>query len=95
MAVMNIETESGYKLTVDEEALNDIQLIDDLKDLDAGNMLALSSASERLLGREQREELYKQIKEKTGSQRVKVNDFKDALSEIITAIGKSSEKVKK
>lgn len=71
--------ESGFDYEVDENNLDDMRLFDDLAAMEE-NPLVTIRVIEKILGKEQKEKLYKHL-EKDG--RVPTKDFSDALSEII------------
>ena len=78
-----IKLNSGLVLNIDEEAMNDMELLDDLAQLDEGNGLAIPRVCDRLLGKE-KEKLYESIRE---NGRVKVTDTVEAMKEILSKLG--------
>ena len=54
---MKGKTSSGFEYELNEEALDDYELLEDLCEMDAGNMSKMSSVMNRLIGAEQKERL--------------------------------------
>lgn len=60
------KTESGFAFQIDEEARDDMELLDAILKLDAGERQYMSEVVERLLGEEQRNKLYDHCRGKSG-----------------------------
>ena len=54
---MKGKTSSGFEYELDEAALDDYELLEDLCEMDAGNVAKMSSMLNRLIGTEQKERL--------------------------------------
>ena len=55
--------QNGFKFKVDEASLDDMELLEDLAEIDKGNVLKYPSAIERILGKEQKAKLYDKIRD--------------------------------
>jgi hypothetical protein len=58
MEYITVTTPSGFTAEIDQTAVDDIELVEDLSRLDQGDLLAVSSALKRLLGEKQKKALY-------------------------------------
>ena len=70
--------ENGFEFELDETKIDDMRFLEMLADID-DNPLVLPKVVEIMLGKEQKEKLYKHL-EKDG--RVAIGDFTVAISEI-------------
>ena len=59
-------TSSGFEYNLDETALDDYELLEDLCELDNGNTARTISALNRLLGTEQKDRLKEHLREENG-----------------------------
>lgn len=59
-------TESGFEFEIEEDALDDIELLEDLCALDRGELDALPAALERIIGTEQKKALYNHVRNEKG-----------------------------
>lgn len=91
--IIKITVESGYELTIDKDSMNDMELLEDLVELDKGNIAVLPDISSRLLG-DGKADVYAHIKKETGKNRVGVDDFQKFIKEIVDALGKQSSEGK-
>lgn len=65
---MKGKTSSGFEYELDEAALDDYELLEDLCEMDAGNVAKMSSMLNRLIGTEQKERLKEHLRtERKGS----------------------------
>ena len=77
------KTKSGFHYSIPEEALDDMELVDALSEMDDGNITSYRYAMKALLGEDQRKELYEFLRDKkTG--RVSARAVFKAFSEILT-----------
>ena len=76
------KTQSGFEFSIDENALNDMELFDDLVEIDNGNTLAISSVCNRILGK-QKMALYDHLRGEDG--RVPMDKVVSAVGEILKA----------
>lgn len=60
------KTASGFAFLIDEEARDDMELLDVIVKLDAGEKQYMSEVVERLLGTKQRDKLYDHCRGKSG-----------------------------
>ena len=77
------KTESGFEFKLDEEVLNDLEFIENLKAVDKGDVTLLPEVVETVLGKEQKKMLYDHIRSKVG--RVKIDLIAVELQEIFKA----------
>lgn len=63
---MKGKTSSGFEYELNEEALDDYGLLEDLCEMDAGNMSKMSSVMNRLIGAEQKERLKEHLRTENG-----------------------------
>lgn len=83
-----ITLENGLTLDIDEEALNDMELLDDLADLDTGNGYAIPRVVTRLLGKEQKKTLYDSVRV---NGRAPVTAVVAATKEILDKLGEQGK----
>lgn len=82
--------QNGFKFKVDEASLDDMELLEDLAEIDKGNILKYPAAIERILGKEQKAKLYDKIRDpETG--RVTATATSEALTEIIEVLNSQTE----
>ena len=86
-----ITTVSGFHCYVDEDALDDIELLETLSKLDQGDVTVLPSTVEGLLGPDGRAALYEHIRTPAG--RVPITKVVEELGDIMQ--GLKSAKAKK
>lgn len=82
------KTESGFKFQIDDQALNDMELIEELLKVDSGDITALPGVLKALLGEKQKKKLYDHVRTDAG--RVPM----DLLAKEVTDIFKASKTVK-
>ena len=77
-------TKSGFKFAISDDALDDMELLDALSDMDEGKATSYKYAISALLGEEQRKALYEHVRDKkTG--RVSAKKVFTAFAEILNA----------
>ena len=83
-------TSSGFDWKIEEDALDDMELLDALSEIDAGKLDSVSAACLHLLGKEQRAALYNHRRDEKG--RVRISAVSDELGEILMGLrdGKKS-----
>lgn len=91
--VVKITTKSGYELAIEKDSMNDMELLEDLVELDKGNIAVLPDISSRLLG-DGKADVYAHIKKATGKNRVGVDDFQNFIKEIVDALGEQTREGK-
>lgn len=85
-----VKTASGFVCEIEESALDDMQMLDDLVAIDAGNITAFPRVITRLLGQEGRERLYDHLRAEDG--RVPIEAFGAELGEIFKALQATGKK---
>lgn len=88
MEKTHIITSSGFECDIDEAALDDMELLDDLVSIDQGEVTKFPSAVRRILSAEEKNRLYDHLRNAEG--RVPVESFGAELGDIIS--GLSSKK---
>lgn len=83
-------TSSGFAWEIEEDALDDMELLDALAEIDAGRTDAVSAACLHLVGKKQRAALYDHLRDETG--RVRISAVANELGEILGGLrdGKKS-----
>lgn len=82
-------TEQGFKFKIKESALDNIELLEVLADMDDGQAQKLPKAIELLIGAHQKQKLYDFCREEGGA--VPISKVAEVFAEILT----SSENLKK
>jgi len=77
-------TSSGFNWQIEEDALDDMELLDALSEIDSGKLDSVSAACLHLLGKEQRAALYDHRRDERG--RVRISDVSNELGEILLAL---------
>lgn len=77
-------TNSGFEYNLDETALDDYELLEDLCELDNGNTARTISALNRLLGTEQKDQLKEHLREENG--RVPASKMMVEMAEIFNSV---------
>ena len=87
---MKGKTTSGFEYELDESALDDYELLEDLCELDEGNISKTISVLNRLLGKEQKDRLKEHLRSKNG--RVPASKMMNEMGEIFNSVkeGKNS-----
>lgn len=78
-------TSSGFEFEIDENAADNMELVDALAEAADDDMLAVSTVGKILLGKEQRKKLYDHIRTVDG--RVPVKEAVNEIMEILQAMG--------
>lgn len=79
------KTSSGFEFEIDENAADNMELVDALAEAADDDVLAVSAVGKILLGKEQRKRLYDHIRKEGG--RVPVKDAVSEIMEILQALG--------
>lgn len=87
---MRGKTTSGFEYELDEAALDDYELLEDLCELDEGDISKTISVLNRLLGKEQKDRLKEYLRSKNG--RVPASKMMNEMGEIFNSVkeGKNS-----
>lgn len=88
--MIDVTTQSGFACQVDEEALDDMELLEELAELDKPvGVLHAPKALDRLIGKEQKAALYEHLR--TASGRVKTSDVVTELFAIIKELNEGKK----
>ena len=79
------KTQSGFKFSIGKERLDNMERLDALADVDAGNVAAISRAAALLLGDEQKKALYEHIRGESGN--VPIEAFTNEIADIMKESG--------
>ena len=66
-------TKSGFNYTIQEGALDDYELLEELREIDKGNTSLIVDVIEKIIGSEQKEQLKKHVRDETGRVSIKRN----------------------
>lgn len=80
-------TDSGFEFTIERTALDDMRLIDALCESENDNPLSISKVIQLMLGKNQKEKLYKHIAEENG--RVPIDKLVNEVKDIFAKSGDS------
>lgn len=84
---------NGFKFSVNEKSLDDMELLEAMAEADAGNALKFTVVIEKLLGKQQKLAFYDSLRDKkTGV--VPITKVSDALVELIEKIGQEEDEGK-
>lgn len=83
--MINGKTKSGFAFSVDENAMNDMELVDVLADKETDDAFRMSYILKRLLPADQRKKLYDHVRRDTG--RVPVDAVVAEIEDIFAAMG--------
>lgn len=84
MDSITVKTKSGFEAVIDVEALDDMELLEDLARMDAGEQWLAARVVVRLLGAEQKKVLYDFCRDPQ-TKRVSVTKVAEVLSELFTS----------
>lgn len=82
---MKGKLENGFEFVVDDDALDNMELIDAMADAQEDNPAMFSKAVLILLGKDQRQKLYDHLRDESG--RVPIEAVTNAFVEIFEALG--------
>ena len=83
------QLENGFNFEIDEEALDDMELLDAMAEAEEGDALKMSKVMLRVLGKEQRDALYSHLRNESG--RVPIEAAMNALVEILNGAGEEGK----
>lgn len=88
--MITAKTESGFSIELEESALDNMEVLDALSDLDEGNPLAMSRLVVKLLGKDGKKRLYDHLRTEDG--RVPASAVESTIMELFQSInaGKNS-----
>ena len=81
--MINGITESGFEFQLEDEALDDYELIEELRKVDKGDIACIVDVVDRLLGKEQKEKLKEHLRKENG--RVSASGMFDEVTQIFNA----------
>ncbi len=86
MSKINGTTKSGFKFEIDEDALDNMEVLDYLAEADDGDSLAIPKLLNTILGKEQKKRLYNHLRTEKGNVPMKaVNDEVQEIFELCKA----------
>lgn len=65
--IKNFVTESGFECNIDTSLWENMELVDDIAELSAGNFLKLSNITKMILGDENKKKLYNHVRIENGT----------------------------
>ena len=74
-------TKSGFNYTIQEGALDDYELLEELREIDKGTTSLIVDVIEKIIGSEQKEQLKKHVRDEAG--RVSIKRMFDEIGEIL------------
>lgn len=84
--VREITLQNGFKCSIDDQRLDDMELLEDLVEVDEGNVMKLPAIIDKILGVAQKKKLYNKLRDKkTGT--VSSIAVAEALQEIMESMG--------
>lgn len=83
------KTKTGFEFSVDENAMNDMRLVDMLADKSVDPAFQVSNVLRYLLPGDQRKKLYEHVQTETG--RVPVEAISNEIADIFAAMGESGK----
>lgn len=82
-------TSKGFEFNVDKDTINDMEVVDLLADFEENeNPVILSKLTSKILGRDQKKELYNSLKV---DGRVPIIEVSNAMTEIFRAFGEQGK----
>lgn len=87
-----IKLENGFKASINNELLNDMEFLEVLADVDAGNIMSYPRLVNKLLNEDQKTKLYDKLRNKKGI--VPIDDVGKAIVEIIKQLGQEEDEGK-
>lgn len=76
------KTRSGFAFKIDNDVLNDMELLEELRELDKGDVIVIPSVLERVLG-SKKKDLYEHVRTEAG--RVPIDALAEELKDIFEA----------
>ncbi len=84
MSIIAVTTAKGFVYEVDEEALDDIELVEELVEMETKDGSKAGSVARRVLGEEGKKKLYEDLRTESG--RVPLSEVVKTIYEILTAL---------
>ena len=79
--MIKVSWKSWFIFTIQEGALDDYELLEELREIDKGNTSLIVDVIEKIIGSEQKEQLKKHVRDETG--RVSIKRMVDEIGEIL------------
>ena len=79
-----VTTDTGFKCDVNRDALNDVELLDDIIDMNNGELISVHRIVDKVIGKEQRAALYDHVRDDKGV--VKLDAISAELTNIFDAV---------
>lgn len=80
-----IELTNGFKMELDDNVMDNMELVDALAEADGEDTLAVSKIARMILGKEKRKQLYDYLRTEDG--RVPVEAVSNSIKEIFDSFG--------
>lgn len=80
---MKGKTKSGFEFEMDVRQMDDMRILDMIIEISNGNILLLSSLATKILGKEQKEKLYRHLEKREG--KVSIEKLSNEITEIFNA----------
>lgn len=87
----DIKLSNGFTVSVEDNAFDNMELLDALEEAQGENPLAFSKAMRIVLGADQRKKLYDHIKAEKKSDVVTPDEIADVFTEIVEALGDTAK----
>lgn len=81
---ITVTTDTGFKCDVNRDALNDVELLDDIIDMNNGELISVHRIVDKVIGKEQRAALYDHVRDEQGV--VKLDAISAELTNIFDAV---------
>lgn len=82
-------TRNGFAFSIDEGAMDDMELVDALAEVTDNNAMAISKVCVKIFGKEQRKRLYDSLRTEEG--RVPLAEVSEAIADVMTAFGEAGK----
>lgn len=86
-----VKLSNGFTVKVEDNAFDNIELLDALEEAREEDPLAFSKAMRIILGKEQRDALYKQMKVSSGNAAITTDEIGDVFTEIVEGLGDTAK----
>ena len=90
MSKKKIETSTGFKLAIDIDFGDDMELFEELVEMEKGNATALPGVVAKILGEKDKKRLYDHVRDEKG--KVKITAVEKEIVEIFEALGEKEKK---
>lgn len=80
-----VKLDDGFTVSVEEDVMDDMELLDDLVKVDEGDGYAISRIVERILGGEEKKKLYEHLRNEKG--KIPITVVVAAIRELFEKLG--------